>query len=68
MKRKRKVEVKQDPFATVRKVNPPWGRVYDNNSTESSQYTEKCYNGSPLIENKCHINFKDIKRKNMIVI
>ena len=62
MKRKKKVEVEQNQFAIV-----PWAWTYYT-STESSQYTEKCYNGSTLVENKCHINFEDIKRKNMMVI
>ena len=66
MRRKKKVEVKQDPFATIRKVNPAFWNYSIGDS--ESQYTEKCYNGSPLIQNKCHIDFEDIKRKNMMVI
>lgn len=66
MKRKKKVEVRQDPFANIRKANPAFCNYSVGDS--ESQYTEKCYNGSPLIKNKCHINFEDIKRKNMMVI
>lgn len=66
MRRKKKVEVRQDPFDTIRKVNPAsWNHPVGDSE---SQYTEKCYNGSPLIKNKCHIDFENIKRKNMMVI
>lgn len=66
MKRRKKVEIRQDPFATIRKANPAaWNHPIGD---PESQYTEKCYNGSPLIKNKCHIDFENIKRKNMMVI
>lgn len=66
MRRKKKVKVVQDPFAIVRKLNP--GFCNHSVGDAESQYTEKCYNGSPLIKNICHIDFENIKRKNMMVV
>jgi len=64
--RRKKKNTNIDYSSIARKSNPAFWNYSIGDS--KSQYTEKCYNGSPLIENKCHINFKDIKRKNMMVV
>jgi hypothetical protein len=64
--RRKKKNATVDYSAIARKSNPAfWNHPVGDSE---SQYTEKCYNGSPLYTNKSHYNFEEMARKNRVVV